>query len=287
MRPFQLHRPRDLASVLELLATHGENASVFAGGTELLIALKARVLAYDHLIDVKHLESLRGVTLESDGSITIGALCTHFQLARDEIILSQVPSYAALSNDIGNIRVRVAGTIGGNLCFAEPHADPPALLCALDAQLVLASASGQRQVAMHDFIESEFTTVRREGEVLTHVVIPPRTPGARFAYKSFGQLERPAVGVAVGCVPRKSGMEYRVWLGAITARPTRLHAVEEALSHASGVDLHRIARSSAEVAAQQLDVASDLHGAADYKRHLAGVFVESMLRKASELEETK
>src|SRR6478609_2098528 len=145
LSPFRYHRPRHLAAAHELLARYGDDAAVYAGGTELLLAMKARVLRYSDLIDLKHIEQLGDIRHKA-GHMVIGALVSHFRLATDPLMVTMLPAYAALSNNIANIRVRVAGTLAGNLCFAEPHADPPALLAALGASVTLVSAEGSRSL---------------------------------------------------------------------------------------------------------------------------------------------
>jgi carbon-monoxide dehydrogenase medium subunit len=249
---FELHRPDTLAGALALLAQHGDDASAYAGGTELLVAMKSRVLRYQHIVDLKRIHALRGVSERADGTIVIGALATHHELANHPLLLAKLPAYAALSADVANIRVRVAGTLGGNLCFAEPHADPPALLCALDARVVLARETGERSVPMAKFILGEFTTARADGELLVRVEVPALPQGARAAYKAFGHLERPAAGVAAVRLPDGG---WRFWAGAACGRPTWLGAsLDEALAVASRIEAH-----------------DDIHGSAEYKRHLLGV----------------
>lgn len=277
IRPFQLHRPRALEEALGLLEEHGDDASAIAGGTELLVALKARVLHYDHLIDLKKVPGLRGTWINPSGAIAIGALSTHHELANNPLVREHLPAYAALSDNIANIRVRCTGTLGGNLCFAEPHADPPALLCALGAELVLERAGRSRRVRMEEFITSDFTTEREDGELLTRIEVPRPAPGATFAYANFAHLERPAVGVAVGCRPDKAGLAFDVWVGAIGGRPVRLAGVESTLRGERTAQAAAIATAAAHEAAGQLDAHDDIHGSADYKRHLAAVLVGRMV----------
>ena len=256
---FELHRPTRIEDALALLAEHGDDATYYAGGTEILVAMKARVLRYGHVVDLKRIDALRGIRVLDDGTLVIGALATHHEIARHALVRERHPAYAELSADIANIRVRVAGTLGGNLCFAEPHADPPALLCALDARVVLVGPDGERSVPMREFILGEFTTARADGELLVRVEIPPLAPGAKAAYRAFGQLERPAVGVAA---VREPGGRVRFWVGAIAGQPAALDCTPE----------------EAGAAAEALEAHDDLHGSADYKRHLVGV----LARRAAE-----
>ncbi len=270
--PFQLHRPVTLDAALELRAQYGDDATFYAGGTELLLALKARVLRYDHLIDLKKISSLRGVRQEAE-EIVIGALTSHLDLARDALMHRLAPAYAALSNNIANIRVRVAGTIGGNLCFGEPHADPPALLAALGAHVVLQGTEGSRSVPVADFIEDVFTTQRRDDEIMVAVRIPVQRPGQRFTYLKFGHLERPAVGIAAGCCVDGSAISYRVWAGSIGSRPIRIAALEVALEGVPPNLVGDVLPAASIAAAAGLPASDDLHGSADYKQHLAAVLM--------------
>lgn len=277
---FAHHRPRNLATAHDLLARFGDDAAVYAGGTELLLAMKARVLRYGHLIDLKRIAELNGIRQEP-GQIVVGALVSHFRLATDPLILRLLPAYAALSDGIANIRVRVAGTLGGNLCFAEPHADPPALLAALGATVTLAGAESIRSVAVADFIESEFTTARRDDELLTAITIPVPAAGEQYCYKSFGHLERPAVGIAAGCILRAGAFTYRAWAGAIAGRPIRLSKLESALDGVLPADLMDVLPSASVAAAELLPAQDDLHGSAEYKRHLAAVFMRRAILEAA------
>jgi carbon-monoxide dehydrogenase medium subunit len=268
---FELHRPGSVAEALALLARLGEASSPYAGGTELLVAMKARVLRYDHVVDLKRIAALRGVCEADDGSIVIGALSTHHELAGDPLILARLPAYAELSGNIANIRVRVAGTLGGNLCFAEPHADPPAMLCALQARLRLAGPAGERVLAMHEFVLGEFTTAREDGELLLSIEIPPLPAGARAAYRAFGHLERPAAGVAAIALPDGPGRQWRFWAGAVSGCPQRLPGVEAAARGLDGSAALQAIERAAGIEAESLEVHDDIHGSAEYKRHLVAV----------------
>ncbi|VTU30907.1 FAD binding domain-containing protein [Variovorax sp. RA8] len=279
MRPprFELHRPTALAQAIALKAEFGDAAAFHAGGTELLIALKARVLSYEHVIDIKRVDELRGIRLRSDGTLSIGALCTHHAIANDPLVRELLPGYAHLSDHVANIRVRMAGTIGGVLCFGEPHADAPTMLCALDAWVVLAGPQGQREVPSREFQEGEFATVRQDDEILVSIEIAPQSPGTRSAYRCFGHTERPAVGVAA--VWSSDGWQrLSLWAGAITASPTRLAQAEEAAARLAPdlppEEIWRALAPAVTADAAGIDAHDDLHGGADYKRHLVTVLAQ-------------
>lgn len=282
MRPprFTLHRPSTLAEAVALKARLGDAAAFHAGGTELLVALKARVLRYEHVIDIKQIAELRSIRLRPDGTLSIGALCTHHMIANDPTVRGALPGYAELSEQVANIRVRVAGTLGGVLCFAEPHADAPTLLCALDAWVVLAGPQGEREVPSRDFHLGEFATARQDDELMVSIEVAPQSCGTRSAYRCFGHTERPAVGVgAVWSVDNPQRLS--LWAGALTAAPVRL-ARAEAAAGELGPDVPREAiwdRLHAAVAADAaaIETHDDLHGGADYKRHLVTVLAQRAL----------
>lgn len=276
-RKFFLHRPGSLEEAVALKAEHGDAATYHAGGTELLVALKAHVLHYDHVIDLKQITALRGVRRRSDGTISIGALTTHDTIANDPIVRESLPGYAELSEHVANIRVRVAGTLGGVLCFAEPHADAPTMLCALDAWVVLAGPAGQREVLSRDFHLGEFATAREEDEILVSIEIAPPSPGTRSAYRAFGHTERPAVGVAA-VWSTDNPQRLSLWAGAISAMPGRLaRAEEEAARLCTDLTPQEIwerLRKAVAADADAIDAHDDLHGGADYKRHLVSVLAQ-------------
>ncbi len=278
---FFLHRPRSLADALALKAEHGEAATFHAGGTELLVALKAHVLRYEHVIDLKQIAELQGVRLRDDGTIGIGALTTHDAIANDPIVRDSLPGYAELSEHVANIRVRMAGTLGGVLCFAEPHADAPTMLCALDAWVVLAGPAGEREVPSRDFHLGEFVTARADDEILASIEIAPQSAGTRSAYRCFGHTERPAVGVAA-VWSTDNARTLSLWAGAISARPTRLARAEQAAAELAAdlpaAEIWRHLHPAVAADAQAIDAHDDLHGGADYKRHLVSVLAERALK---------
>ncbi|MGE4239966.1 FAD binding domain-containing protein [Ramlibacter sp.] len=282
MRPaqFTLHRPQSLAAALALKAELGDAAAFHAGGTELLIALKARVLRYEHVIDIKRVPELNGIRLRSDGTLSIGALCTHHRIANDETVRAMLPGYAELSEHVANIRVRVAGTLGGVLCFAEPHADAPTMLCALDAWVVLAGVDGERDVPSRDFHLGEFATAKRDDELLVSIEVAPQSEGTRSAYRCFGHTERPAVGVAA-VWSTDNPQRLSLWAGALTAAPVRLARAEAAASEiapdAPRADVWAALRQAVAEDAQSIATHDDLHGGADYKRHLVTVLAQRAL----------
>ena len=271
----RLHRPERLERALTLRAELGDDAALYAGGTELLLAMKVGVLSYEHLIDVKRLPELRGIE-RRDGVLRIGAATTHRQLEHDPAVAAVLPALAALERNVANVRVRAAGTLGGNLAFAEPHADPPALLAALGARVELAGADGARTLAIDDFLLDAFETALADDEILVAVEVPIPAPEVRVAYRKVAILERPTVGVAVAAaiVDGLFADEPAIVVGAVDERPIRVDAA--ALAGAALDDADALAAVAA-AARDLVDPVDDLSGSADYKRHLTEVTVRRTL----------
>jgi len=139
LKRFRLEEPQSVAEVSELLGRFGDSAKVYAGGTELLLSMKEGLVDYERLINVKNIRGLKDIK-SANGTITIGALCTHHQLENSNPLREKLPSVVKLEQNVANVRVRQAGTIGGYLCLDEPHAYPGSLLIALCATMVAEKA---------------------------------------------------------------------------------------------------------------------------------------------------
>lgn len=269
LRRFRLHRPETLAEVCELRCRWGEDAAIYAGGTEILLAMKMGVAHWPHLIDVKRVSGLSLIE-RRDGSLRIGAGATHMAVERHPAVRSALPALARLAGRIANVRVRAAGTLAGNLCFAEPHADPPALLVALGAGVELRGPGGSRRLALADFQRGAYETALGQDEVLTAIEVPLPGSGVRAAYVNFKVLERPSAGAAV--VGRVEGGRFAatpaVVVGAADEVPRRVNA---AMLEGASADDEAALAALAEAAADAVDPVDDLSGSAEYKRHLAGV----------------
>lgn len=270
-KDFCLHRPDSLEEALAMRGELGDEAAVYAGGTELLLAMKMGVLEYDHLIDIKGCAELRGLDVDA-GKLRIGATTTHRELELSALVRHAVPALSELERHVANVRVRAAGTLGGNLAFAEPHADPAALLIALSARVRLASRSGARELPVDEFIEDAYETALLEDELLSTVIIPVPSPATRATYCKIATLERPTVGVAVvgEVVGDAFAGEPAVVVGAVDERPVRVDA--SALVGAGGDDDDALS-AVADAARAAIDPVDDLSGSAEYKVHLTGVLV--------------
>src|SRR2546428_11315379 len=171
LRRFEMHQPSNVAEAVQMLGHFGEDASLYAGGTELLLAMKHDVLRYKHLIDVKVIPGLDSIEL-SDGMIRIGATATHRSIERSAHLRSRLPVFTNMESLLANVRVRNTGTLGGNLCFAELHSDPATLLLVLCASVAVEGPQRRREIPMHDFFIGPYETRLAPTEVMTGIQIP-------------------------------------------------------------------------------------------------------------------
>jgi carbon-monoxide dehydrogenase medium subunit len=280
--PFEIHQPATAAEAAALRARYGETGALYAGGSELLLAMKEGLGAFEHLIDVKTIAGLDQLEIGEHGTLTIGAAVTHGTLERSPLVRQRFPLLAEVARQVANPRVRSVGTLGGNLCFAEPHSDPPTALLVHGATVVLAGGGGARRLPLAEFITGPYESALAADEILTAIEVAAPPPGALGAYLKFGMHERPTVGVAVLLVPGPRGAvrEARVAVGCVGPVAARLAALEGAVA---GVSLAALEAgwTPAERAGEGLDAVSDLHGSAAYKRAMAGVFVKRALALAA------
>ena len=279
LRRFRLEEPESVAEAAELLGRFGESAKVYAGGTELLLAMKEGLVEYERLINVKKLTGLSDVTI-ADGALVIGALCTHHQLENSPVLKDKLPALTKLEQNVANVRVRQVGTIGGNLCFAEPHADPGTLLIALGAKMTAEKSSSKREIAAEDFFVDAYETALQADEVLTKIRIPVPAPNARSAYLKFGYLERPSVGVAVAFNLNGGVSGVKIAVGCAGPAPRRVAEAEALLEGKSKDEALRHVAEAGAAAGRAAQAISDLHGSQEYKEHIVGVLLKRAFQSA-------
>jgi carbon-monoxide dehydrogenase medium subunit len=272
LRRFRLEEPESVSEVSELLGRFGDSAKIYAGGTELLLAMKEGLVQYERLINVKKLKC-KDVSLEN-GALSIGALCTHRELENSEVIREKLPALAKLEHNVANVRVRQVGTIGGNLCFAEPHADPGTLLIALGAKIIAEKSSAQREIPAEEFFVDAFETGLEPDEVLTKLVVPVPSPAGRSAYLKFGYLERPSVGVGLAFNLNGQISSMRIAVGCAGPAPRRVQEAEALLEGKSREEAERNLAQAGTLAGRAAQAMTDLHGSQDYKEHIIGVLLK-------------
>ena len=271
---FTIDQPETLAEAAGLLQEYGEAGRAYAGGTELLLAMKQAGLRYERLVDLKTIPGL-GRVERQNGCLRIGALATHRELERHPLVLEYLPALAGLESRVANPRVRASGTLGGNLCFAEPRSDPAVLLLCLDARVALVGQDGRRELPLAEFIVGPYETALEPGELLEAVLVP-LVPGRRAAYVKEQQRERPMLGVGLA-LEVDDGQVRGARLAVGSASPTPLRSPEaEALLGGPLAEARGRLPQAAEALADAAALLDDLDASAEYKRHLIGVHLERL-----------
>jgi carbon-monoxide dehydrogenase medium subunit len=265
--PFTYRRASSVDEALELASDGGEDAKFLAGGHSLLPLMKLRLAVPETLIDIGRLIELNYIRAD-DGHVTVGALTCHDELARSALLAEQLPLLAYAASRIGDPQIRHRGTIGGSLAHADPAADLPAVVLALDATLVAQSPAGSREIPAADFFRDLFESALQPGELLTHIRFPrPRAAGWSFQKFSKRGIDWAIVGVAA--------QGRNVALVNMGSTPLRAHPVEQALASGAGP------ADAAAHAAEGTSAPDDLNGSRDYREHLARVLVERALTEAA------
>jgi carbon-monoxide dehydrogenase medium subunit len=290
LRPFTLHRPETAGEACALLVELGEDAAVYAGGTELLLLMKLGLLRPRHLVDVKRIRGFGEISESHGARLTIGAAVTHRTVEQSPLVRARCPLVASVARHVANVRVRNVGTVGGNLAFADPHSDLATLFLTLDASVDLLSPHGRRALPLADFVLGPWETARASDELLGSVTLVPWPRETAAAYVKFGVHERPTLAIAAALRFDATGgagrnrdriVEARIAVGCVGPRPTRLADAEARLIGVSLGDLEDAARAASDIAAPSVDPANDLYGSADYKREMVAVFVRRALRIAA------
>jgi aerobic carbon-monoxide dehydrogenase medium subunit len=277
--PFTVHRPGSVTQACRLLIDLGDDAAAYCGGTELLLAMKLGLASYEHLVDLKRVPGLRGITADG-GILRIAAATTHHQLETSAALSASYPELAAMISQVANLRVRSTGTLGGNLCFADPHSDPSSFLIAVGATMVCQQADETRRIPAAEFCTGPYETALRPGELLLAVELPPRPPRAGIAQLRMKLTERPVVTVAaqVSLGDTHAVRDASLVIGSVGGVPFRSSAAS--LIGAGPGDVGPAARSCAEQAAAGCPVLPDGECSPEYLRQLVRVYARDALLQA-------
>lgn len=281
LAPFAIHRATSIEEVSALVEEHGDDAALYAGGTELLLLMKLGFAAFGHLVDVKPIVEL-GTMEPSARSLRIGGTVTHRAIERSPHVLESWPELAAMERHLANVRVRATGTLGGNLAFADPHSDPATFLLAAGAIIELARGERRRSVPIEAFVLGPYETAIERGEVLATVVVPALGPGEAMAHRRFAVHERPSATVSAWVHVRDGRIaDARVAAGCVGVVPVASAAAGEALI---GQPAHAISAAAlaamGHALADAAEPVTDRNGAHDYKRALVVELAERCVREA-------
>jgi carbon-monoxide dehydrogenase medium subunit len=271
---FEYSTPATLKDALALIQS--SDAKLLAGGMSLIPLMKLRLAQPEHVIDLARIPGLNGIE-PADAVIRIGAMATHREIESSPVIRAHCPLLAETAGSIGDPQVRNRGTIGGSVAHADPAADYPAALLALEAKFRIASAEGERTVAAEEFFQDAFTTALAPGEILVEAQVAIEDSGEGHAYE---KVAHPASGFAVvGVAVRVKKSAGKISLARIGVTGLGSHAfrarnAEQLLENGSD------AAAAAAVIGEGLDANSDLYASAEYRLHLARVHAARAIRAA-------
>ena len=274
---FEYTVPKSLDEALHLLSG---GAKPLAGGMSLIPMMKLRLAAPEHLVDLRALKDLNYIR-EAGGQLHIGATTSHYEIESSALLRQKCPLLTETAASIGDVQVRNMGTIGGSVAHADPAADYPAALEALEAKFLLQGAKAERTLSAADFFVEAFTTALEPGEILREVIVP--IDDARTG-TSYQKMVQPASGFAIVGVATRVRQNagkvsfVRIGVTGLSNHAYRATAAEKALEGkpASPNDIE----NAAALVAQGIDANSDLHASADYRKHLAVVHAARALKTA-------
>lgn len=278
----EFHRTRSLCEASELLKRYGSRGRVLAGGTDLLVDLKAKRVSTEHLISISHIAELQSITHEN-GSLRIGALTTITRLDESQLVRDLFPSILDATRAMAVRQVRNLATIGGNIASAVPCADLPPILTALNGSVVLWSNSGERIVPLDQFFVGARQTVMRETEILSGVIVPCGGNNFGAAYARFGLREGNAIAVAAVAAALKLSTNgtidtASIILGAVSPVPKVANEASNQLRGENPSDT--LFAKAAEQAVAAADPISDIRGSAAFRRELVAVLTQRALSAA-------
>ncbi len=270
--PFDYQRAGSVDEAIELLAAHGDDAKLLAGGHSLLPLMKLRLAQPTVLVDIGRIGDLSYVE-DGGGTVRIGALTRHHDVASSDLVREQAPLLAEVAGQIGDPQVRHRGTIGGSIAHGDPASDLPAVLLALRGTLVVRGPGGEREIAADDFFTGFLETALAPDEVLTELRVPA-VPGAGWAFEKFNRRSQDWAIVGVAAALTNGAGGPGVGLVNMGSAPLRAAGVEDALRSGSG------AADAAARADEGTEPPGDLNASPEYRRHLAQVLVRRALESA-------
>ncbi len=280
----QLLQPTTVDEASGALRDFAERGKVYAGGAELLLLMRHGLLQAEILVDVKKIERLHGITW-NHGVLSVGACVTHHTLETHPLVREHAPSFAYAESQVANVRVRNQGTLGGNLCFNDPHSDPGTVLLVHNASVTLGSQRGERQIPLQDFFLDVYETALEPDELTLDVQIPSLPSGMISAYLRLHRFQRPTLGVAVAIRMNDGTIaESRLAVGCVGPKAQRLPELEANLNGNSASDAKRILAEQKTYLRNLLQPVDDLLGSGDYKLYMTGVLLGEALERVGHSE---
>lgn len=282
MPNIKLLQPNSVNEAVSLLSEQSDETKIVSGGTALVIMLRNRLIAPATLLSLGRLQELRSIRHEPGTGVRIGALVTIREAEMSPIVREKHPALAQTFGKVGNVRIRNAATVGGNLTEADYASDPPCVLVALRARVKAQSANREREIPLTDFFKGFYETVLAPDEILTELIVPDRPLGSRTAYLKYvsrSSEDRPCVGMAAVLENESDGSckDLRLVAGAVAEVPQEIASAE---MMARGKHLNdSLIREIAEAFLTAIEPVSDLRGSAWYRKQLVGVMARRAMQQ--------
>ena len=275
---FEYERPTTLAAALSCLARPDKDAFLLAGGQSLMPMMNFRLAQPDILVDINNIGELKGI-IEEDNALVIGAMTRYAELERSPVVAKRLPLIKQALPHIAHPAIRNRGTIGGSIALADPAAEMPALLLALDATILAVSSEGERRIPADQFFTGLYQTALEKSEIVKALSIPTAGPDAHFAFEELARRhgDYAMIGVAIAAASIMPYSDLRIAFFSIGDRAIRATGAEEALAGRTNSD--ELAIANALDAVRSMEFEGDLNASSETKRHLAQVLLKRALAK--------
>ncbi len=285
IKPFQYITPSNLTEACLLLEKYDGNARIIAGGQSLLILLKQRLIDLEYLIDIRNIPGLNFIHYDERDGLKIGATTTHRLVEISPLIKEKFPVLSDMEKRLSAVQIRNWGTLGGNLCHADPSGDPAPPLIALGAKAKIMSVKGEKLVFLEDFFVDYYETILKSEEILCEIQIPnpPQNFGCHYYKYSLREVDPPIVGVAVSITlddSKKYCADSKIVLGAVAPKPIRIKRAEEFLLRKHLED--DVIMEAAKIASEESQPIPDIHASEEYKREMVKVWTKRVAKMALE-----
>jgi len=285
MKSFEYLRPKTIEEACSMLDRYKEQAKIIAGGQSLLTLMKERLLSPSYLVDIAGIAALDYMNYDPKEGLRIGALTTHRALETSALIKENYRVLTETEKKIASVHIRNVGSIGGNLCHADPAGDLAPPLIALGAGIKAVGLGGERFIPLEDFFVDYFETALQLDEILTEVHVPPPQPRTGVVYLKYSlrEVDPALIGVAAAIKVGSDGRceDVRIVLGAVGSTPMRAKGAEEILKGKAMEEA--LKEQAAQKASMEANPASDVHASEEYKREMVRVFTKEALGKAFDM----
>ena len=285
MKDFEYFEASSLSEACNLISQYKDVGKIVAGGQSLITLLRQRLISPMCLIDIKRVQELDYIKFDAKTGLRMGALTTHRAIEKSPVIKEHYNVLSEMEKSVASVQTRNWGTIGGNLCSADPIGDPAPSLIALGSTLKLVSSRGERTVPLAEFFTDYFTTVIEPDEILAEIQIPPPAPNTGIEYMKFSTIEAGIKTVSVSVsITLEPGSDIckdaQIVMSAVAPTPLDAKKAGELLRGKKLTD--ELIAQAADLASEETDPTSDVHASAAYRKELVKVLVKRASKKAFE-----